>query len=343
MKARLRSAHRKVGGMERRQFVGWAGRVLALSTLSLALPALSLAQQSGRVYTLGVMAFGELGTVRKMLNPFLGVLSQAGFAEGRNLRIELRVALSESHPLDAVAADLVAAKPDAIMVPSNPGAAALKRATSAIPIVLVTGSDPVALGLIQSFARPGGNLTGVTSLSIEVGNKRVELIKEAFPATSRIHYFNQKGNMHFNEEPRRHAQKLGMAHDPVVVENTQDLDTFFTKVSGPGDVINVGLSQMNFVMQEAIVARANAARVPAIYPFLEAADAGGLIAYAADLRDVVGRAMQMLARILNGARPAEIPFEQTTRVSLVINQKTARALGITIPQAVLLRADRVIE
>lgn len=343
MKARLHWAHRKVGGMERRQFVGWAGRAIALSALSLALPALSLAQQPDRVYRLGVMGFGELDAVRKTLNPFLGVLAQAGFTEGKNLQIELRVAPSESLPLDAVAAELVAAKPDAIFVPSNPGAAALKRATSAIPIVLVTGADPVALGLIQSFARPGGNLTGVTSLSIEAGSKQVELIKEAFPATRRIHYFTQKANMHLNEARRRHAQKLGMAHDLVVVENAQDLDTFFTKAPGPGEVISVGLSQMNFAMREAIVARANAARIPAIYAFLEAVEAGGLIAYAADLRDVVGRAMQMVARILKGARPAEIPFEQATRVSLVINQKTARALGITIPQVVLLRANRVIE
>lgn len=329
--------------MERRQFVGWAGKAIALSALSLVLPALSLAQQPDRVYRLGVMGFGELDAVRKTLKPFLGVLAQAGFTEGKNLQIELRVAPSESLPLDAAAAELVAAKPDAMFVASNPGAAALKRATSAIPIVLVTGADPVGLGLIQSFAHPGGNLTGVTSLSTEAGNKRVELVKEAFPGTRRIHYFNQKSNMRFNEEHRRHAQKLGMAHEFAVVENAHDLDTFFTRAFGPGEVISVGLSQTNFAMREAIVARASAARVPAIYPFLEAAEAGGLIAYSADLRDVVGRAMQMVARILKGARPADIPFEQATRVSLVINQKTARALGITIPQVVLLRADRVIE
>jgi putative ABC transport system substrate-binding protein len=329
--------------MERRRFVGWAGRALAFPALSLALPALSLAQQPDRVYRLGVMGFGELEAVRKALRLFLGALAQAGFTEGSNLQIELRVAPGESLPLDAVAAELVAAQPDAIFVPSNPGAAALKRATSAIPIVLVTGGDPVALGLIESFARPGGNLTGVTSLSTEAGNKRVELVKEVFPATRRIHYMNQKTNRHFSEEHRRHAQKLGMAQDFAVVENARDLDTFFARAFGPDEVISVGLSQTNFAMREAIVARANAARVPAIYPFLEAVEAGGLIAYAADLRDVVGRAMQMIARILKGARPAEIPFEQATRLSLAINQKTARALGITIPQVVLLRADRVIE
>jgi putative ABC transport system substrate-binding protein len=321
--------------MDRRRFVTLIGGALAAP--------LARAQQPARVQRLGIMGAGPQEGVRRSFEPFLPFLAQAGFVEGKNLQVEIHTTPTESAPQDALAAQLAAAKLDVILVVTHSGALALRKAVTTTPVVVVTGADPVAAGLVPSLARPGGNITGVTILSIEVGNKRIELIKEAFPGTRRIHYLNQRGNMHFNEEPQRHAKSLGMSHEPVVIEGGRDLELFFGQKFGAGEFGHVGLSQTNYVLRGAIIEHASRARLPVVYPFIECADEGGLIAYASDLRVGVTRAMQFVVRILKGEAPADIPFEQAMRIVLAVNLKTARALGVKIPQPVLLRADRVIE
>ena len=320
----------------RRRHLGLLGGLLAAAS-GFLLPA--SAQQ--RLYRLGILGIGDAEGVRRILPPFLGMLGKAGFVEGRNLEVIIRAGPSETVPLEPAAVQLVRDAPDVILVASAPGALALKKVTATVPIVAVVGFDPVAGGLVASLARPGGNVTGVTLLSVETGNKRVELIKEAFPGVRRVHYLNQKGNMHFNDEV--HARQLGLTHEPLVVESSADLEAFFARPLGRDEAINVATSQLNFVLRETIVALANRARAQIVYPFVECVDIGGLVAYAGDLGFAMARAMDMVARIFRGEKPAQIAFEQATRVVLAVNLKTAKQIGVSIPQSVLLRADRVIQ
>lgn len=322
----------------RRRVLGVMGSAVAAAC---GFPSPVFSQQPGRVYRFGILGIGDIEGVRRNLPPFLGLLAKAGFVEGKNLEVVIRAAPSESVPLDATAAQLARDDPDVILVASAPGALALKRASAVIPVVAVVGFDPVAGGLVSSLSHPGGNVTGVTLLSVETGNKRVELIKEAFPGVRRIHYLNQKGNMHFNDEV--HARKLGLTHEPLAIESARDLEAFFARPLGRDEAVNVATSQLNFVLRETMVAHANRARAQIVYPFVECVAIGGLVAYAGDLGFAMARAMSMVARILNGADPAQIAFEQATRVVLAVNLRTARQVGIAIPRSILIRADQVIE
>ncbi len=315
--------------------------VLALAGAAAFAPRWALAQQAGRSYKLGVLGFGERAAMLRTLAPFLAVLAKAGFAEGRNLVVDLHMAASDSLPLESMVADVIAAGPDVIFVASTTGVWAVKRATQSIPVVALIGFDPVKAGLIASFARPGGNITGVTMQSIETGSKRIEILKEAFPETRRVHYLNQKANLHFIENDLPHAKRLGIEMQPAVVESREDLEAFFNRPFR-AEGVSVATSQLNYALREPMIAAANKARVPIVYPFVECAYAGGLIAYAADLRIATVRVMSLVAQVLGGANPGELAFEQSTRISLFVNMKTAQALQMRIPDSVLLRADEVI-
>lgn len=314
--------------------------VQAMGVASL-LPVGAFAQTAARTYRLGILGFGDSAGYLKSIAPYLGLLAQHDLVEGRNLVLEVRTVASETQPMDAAAAELAAAKCDAIFVASPGGAFALRKATSTVPIVIMVGFDPVAAGLINSFARPGGNVTGVTLLSVETGNKRLELLMEAFPATRRVYYLNQKGNMQFFDAS--HADRLRIAYEPLAIENAGELAAFFARPLPAGTAIDVATSSVNFILRQAIAEHANRARVPAVFPYVEAAEAGGLLAYASDLRAATVRLIDILARVLKGAKPAETPFERAAKVVLVVNLRTARETGLSIPQSVLLRADRVIE
>jgi putative ABC transport system substrate-binding protein len=318
--------------MERRRFVALAGSVLAL-------PGRSFAQ---RMYRLGAIGMGDREGSLQSLEPFLRVLAGSGFVAGKNLELDLRIAKGE-HDLSQTAASLVQARPDVIFAPSPAIALAARKATASIPIVAVLGTDPVALGLAASYAAPGGNVTGVALLAIETGHKRLEILKEAFPATRRVRYLTQKDALRFAEEAKPQAAKLGMAIDPYSFETVADLQAFFARPLEHDESIHVGTSALTYIYRDQIVALANSSRARIIYPFIECAQAGGLIAYAGDLRYAMTRAMHLVAQILKGANPATLAFEQVTRISLAINVKTARALGIAIPQPLLLRADQVID
>ena len=315
--------------------------ILALAGAAALSPSFTFAQQAGRVYRLGVLGFGEPAAMRRTLEPFLAVLSKAGFVEGRNLAVDLRVLASDSLPLEGIVAEVIAGNPDVVFVASTTGVWALKRATQTIPIVALIGFDPVKAGLIASFARPGGNITGVTMQSVETGNKRIEILKEAFPETRRIYYLNQKANLHFIENDLPHAKRLGIDMEPAVVENRKDLDAFFAR-RFRAEGVSVATSQLNYALRAPMVAAANKARVPIVYPFVECVYAGGLLAYAGDLRFAMVRVMSIAAQALGGANPAGLAFEQSTRISLFVNMKTAQALQLAIPESVLLRADEVI-
>jgi len=255
--------------------------------------------------------------------------------------IEYRDAKGKPERLDALAAELVAMKVDVIVAPGTIAALAAKRATRTIPIVFPTTGDPVSDGLVESLARPGGNITGLTTITTQLNGKRLELLKEAFPDTRRIYYLNQKANLHFLERDDPYARKLGVEMEGVAVESREDVEAFFAR-RFRAEGVSVATSALNYVLREPMVAAANKARVPVAYPFVECVYAGGLMAYAGDLRYAMGRAMHLAAQILKGANPAGLAFEQSARISLVVNMKTAQALQLAIPESVLLRADEVI-
>lgn len=318
-------------------------RMLLAAGAGLCLPWVCSAQQAGRVYRLGLFGFGAREGVIASFEPLLLLLAKSGFVRGSNLEVIYRIAPSDSVPLETAATELAASKLDAVVVPSPEGALALKKATSTLPIVALVGVDPVAEGLVSNLARPGGNITGVAVLAIETGNKRLELLKEVFPSARRVYWLTNGANMRYIELARPHASKLGLTLVPSLVEGQKDVEVFFARSFAADEAVHVGTSQINFALCERIAQLANRSRVRAVYPFAQCVDAGGLIAYASDFGAAIERIEHIVVQILNGTKPGEVPFEQAMHVNTIVNMKTARALGIAIPRAVLLRAQRIVE
>jgi putative tryptophan/tyrosine transport system substrate-binding protein len=274
-------------------------------------------------------------------------LSEAGYMEGQNLAIEYRWAEGFFDRLPALAADLVAAKVDVIAAFGPPSVVAAKGATSTIPIVFQVGSDPVATGLVTSLARPGGNLTGVSIQLTELVPKRLELLSEAIPQARAIALLANPSGV--EAEPAiRAAQGAARARGvqlPILNAGTEgEIDAAFTTlVQLHVDALLVGNDPFYFARREQLVALAARHTVPAIYFLREFAAAGGLISYGPSITDTYRQVGVYVGKILKGAKPADLPVEQPTKFELVINLKTAKAIGLTVAQSLLARADEVIE
>jgi len=274
-------------------------------------------------------------------------LSDTGFVEGQNVTIEYRWAENKNNQLPALAADLVRRQVAVIAVPlSTPGALAAKAATATIPIAFYVGSDPVALGLVASLARPGGNLTGVTSLSLQVGAKRLELVHELLP---KVHIIALLVNPTSplaqieTKDEQAAAQKLGLELHVLQASNERDFDGVFANVAqlNAGALI-IGPDSLFTSRQRDLAILSVRHAVPAIYQFHAFAAAGGLMSYGASLSDYRQLGVYT-GRILKGEKPADLPVEQSTKVELTINLKTAKELGLAVPLTLLGRADEVIE
>jgi len=280
-------------------------------------------------------------------NAFRQGLSETGYVDGQNVAIEYRWAEGHYDRLPGLAAELVRRNVDLIAAGSLPAAQAAKSATRTIPIVLVSGGDPVALGLIASLARPGGNLTGVSVMSTELSPKRLELLSELAPLVRVVvllvnpNNANTEGNIGELEEA---ARAKGMQL-PVLKASTEDeiAAAFSSLVPLHADALLVVNDPFFISRRNKIVALASQHTVPAIYGFREFVEAGGLISYGTSLVGIWRQLGAYAGRILNGAKPADLPVQQPTKFELVINLKTAAALGLTVPQALLARADEVIE
>jgi len=276
-----------------------------------------------------------------------GGLAERGWVEGRNLAIEARFADGDRSRLDSLARELVALTPDLIVAPTTPGAMAVRKLTEKIPIVLVLGSDPVGAGLARSLARPGGNVTGFNLISVDVAAKRIEILREAFPSARRVavlHDDEYQSNAIVLPQMQRAAEAMGMLLERVHVSVPETHDAAFRRLEDlRPDVAYVLATPATFIHRGEIVRRIAAARVPTIYGANAFVMSGGLMSYAVDFADNFRRAADYVDRILRGADPAVLPIQQPTRFELVINLKTAKALRIELPQAFLLRADRVIE
>ena len=330
--------------MDRRAFLG------TLTGGLLAAPLAGQAQQP----VAKVARIGYLGTNRAA-NPHLHEalrqgLRDLGYVEGRNLVIEYRDAEGKVERLPALAPELVALNVDVIVAPGTPQALAAKQATRTLPIVFPVAVDPVQSGLVTSLARPGGNVTGLATLSPELVGKNLEQLKQAVPGVSRVAILWQPGGMGERTEKDMlkgvevTARALGVRPQLVEARGPADFDRAFSEMTRAraGTLTVVG-SSMFVSERRRLVDLAAKHRLPAMYAQRAYVDAGGLMSYGPDVADLFRRAATYVDKILRGARPADLPIEQPTKFELVINLKTARALGLTIPPSLLQRADQVLE
>jgi ABC-type uncharacterized transport system substrate-binding protein len=313
----------------------------------LAGPLAAEAQQLPKTARIGFLSLSSGPTPTMDISPGLREL---GWIEGQNLAIEYRWAASREDQLPALAAELVRLKVDVIVTSSTPAAQAAKRATTTIPIVVTFAADPVGSGLVASLARPGGNITGLTTLATGLVAKRLELLKAVVSGSTRVAVLWQPGALaertmrDMMEETQVAGRTLALQLQFVEVRRPDDFEQAFSAMreARAGGLL-VFPNAVIFEARKSIVAHAAKSRLPAVYPWPEAASAGGLMSYSTNFPDMYRRAATYVDKILKGAKPADLPIEQPTKFELVINLKTAKALGLTIPPSLLQRADQVIE
>ncbi len=285
-----------------------------------------------------------------MREAFRQGLRDLGYVEGRNLVIEYRFAEGKSERLPALAAELVALKVDVIVAVTTPEALAAKKATRTLPIVFVAAADPVTSGLVSSLARPGGNVTGLSSFFPELVGKRLELLTQAVPGVSRVAVLWHPGFLPERTEKDMlkgaevTAQALGVRLQFLEARGPADFDRAFSEMTrARAGALTVLGTTMLFNERRRLVDLATKSRLPAVYPWREGVDAGGLMAYGPNIPDLFRRAATYVDKILKGAKPSDLPVEQPTKFELVINLKTAKALGLTIAPSLLGRADEVLQ
>ncbi len=323
--------------------------VLILALGLLAAPLSSTAQQMGKVRRIGYMSVVSRQSAERLMPIMLQALRDLGWVEGKNLVIEWRWAEGKVERLPRFAEELVKLNVDLIVAPQSDSALAAKRATRTIPIVHVVAGDPVADGLVASLARPGGNVTGLTRTpSVEIVGKRLELLKEATGASRVAVLWNPARHFPYVELALRQvnaaARALGVELQVLEARGPEQFEAAFeAMVRGQADaLLNLGDS-MSWLHRRRLAELEAKHRVPTMHDVREHVEAGSLMAYGPDLADLFRRATVYIDKILKGAKPADLPVEQPTRFELVINLKTAKALGLTIPQSVLIRADHVIQ
>jgi putative ABC transport system substrate-binding protein len=329
--------------IERRRFIEvFAGGLLVS-------PLAAEAQQAGRIPRVGVLATRTAGDAR--LEGLLQGLRELGYVEGRNLLVEYRDAEGKTERFPALAAELVLLKCDVIVTTGGTLAAqAAKQATTTLPIVFASVGDAVAEGLVTSLARPGGNVTGLTVAATELVSKSLEVIKQAVPGVKRVAILFKPDAMPDSAKKERlkaadvAARALGLRLQIVEARGAEDFDRAFSDMTrARADALAVPATQVFNLERRRLVNLAAKNRLPAVYPNRDFVDAGGLMSYGPNLADMARRAASYVDKILKGAKPADLPVEQPTRFELVINLKTAKALGLTIPPSVLGRADEVIQ
>jgi putative tryptophan/tyrosine transport system substrate-binding protein len=326
--------------MRRRQFLGVLGGAAA------AWPLAARAQQPA-MPVIGFLSPGSLEADTSRMNAVRQGLAEIGYVEGQNAAIEYRGAQYQHDRLSALAADLVNRRVAAIIVVSASGALAAKAATNTIPIVFSIGADPVQLSLVTSLNRPSGNITGIYVLNVAVTGKRLELLRESVPTARVIGYLaNPKSAATAPETKELHeaARALGVELRVLNAANESEIDTAFATLAKERSVPLVVSSDNLFTdrpVRLAVLAARHA--IPAICPYREFAAAGGLMSYGTDLADAYRVVGAYAGRILKGAKPTDLPVHQAVKVQLVINLKTAKALGLGVPATVLARADEVIE
>ncbi len=320
---------------------------MALAAVALGAPLAAFAQQKGKFWRIGFLGAASASGFARRVDALRAGLRDLGYVEGKNLVIEFRWAEEKYERLPELAAELVRLKVDIIVTHGTVGIRAAKAATTTIPVVMATSGDPVAAGLVASLARPGGNVTGLSGINPEVIAKRLELLRDAFPLTRQVAVL-------LNPDNSTVIKLVFPAMEVTAKSLKLQLQQF--GVRGPGDTgsafaamakrrVDAVVSSDDAVLianAGAIAKLAARMRLPSVGP-IELAEAGGLMAYGANRREMFRRAAYFVDRIFKGAKPADLPVEQATRFETLLNLKTAKALGLQFPQAVLARADRVIE
>ena len=312
----------------------------------LAAPLAAEAQPAGKLPRIGFLFSGASGPAREV-DIFRQGLRDLGYIEGQNIAIEYRFAGGQVERLPELAAELVRLKPDVIVAPYTPPALAAKRATSTIPIVFAVVADAVGAGLIANFARPGRNITGLTSSSAELGGKRLELLKEVVPKASRVAVLYNpadRSNVLVLKQLQESAPTLALTLQPLEVREPREFEGAFLAMTRERAHAMFGTpGVLTFEHTKVLVDLAAKRRIPAMWGHRQFVDAGGLMSYAVNVYDQIRQTAVYVDKILKGAKPADLPVEQPTKFELVINLKTAKALGLTIPPSLLQRADQVIE
>jgi putative tryptophan/tyrosine transport system substrate-binding protein len=322
--------------------------VLALVAGALAAPIASLAQQPAKVARIGILFSASQQLSDIQLQAFRDGLRELGYVEGKNYQLEPRWADGKLERLPSLAAELVDAKVDVLVAVSSPGVVAAHQATRTIPIVMPLSSDPVGDGLVASLARPGGNITGLSVMAPELGEKRIQLLKEMFPKVSHAMavlwnpaYVGMRARF---EQAQIAAPTVGLAVRSMEVRDTRELDVAFEAIIREHpEALLILVDPFTRSQRSRIVEFAAGQRLPAIYESSEFVDVGGLASYGPNIADQFRRAASYVDKILRGAKPADLPIEQPTKFELVINMSAAKALGIKFPESILLRADKLIE
>jgi putative tryptophan/tyrosine transport system substrate-binding protein len=328
-------------GMKRREFISLLGGAAA------AWPFSARAQQPTKIPRIGLLSTFSPSETMPWHQALREGLSQLGWVEGENITVEYRYAESRFDRLPALASDLIRLNVDLIVADTMSPAFAARNATLAIPIVIASGSDLVASGLAESLARPGGNITGLDQIAPELGGKRLELLKETVPKLSRVVVLwnpqNQTSTRNWNDL-QSPARQLGLSLHSLEVSNAGDLDKAFEVVTTARADALAMLPDPVFVANLKRVADfATKHRLPSIFHLREFADAGGLITYGPDRSDLFRRAAAYIDKVLKDAKPADLPIQLPTKFELVINLKTAKAIGLELPPMLIARADEVIE
>lgn len=324
--------------MRRRIVVEMTGAAALGSALSvLAQPA------AARVYRLGVLS----ETIPRQYMSLFDVLRPLGYEVGRNLSVDFKFAQGRPELLPALAAELVAARPDVITAVANPETAALKRTTSGIPIVMMFGNTPVETGLIASLARPGGNVTGTTVNAPQTVGKMTQVLRETVPRLSQIVWLcepDYPGMDLYIRSAQQAAAAMKLRMKNLFIRTSHDLDAALaTLAADRPDALGVATTGVIMANVPRIIDLVSRSRIPALYTNNVPVRIGGLMSYGPDLTEIIRRHAWMIDKILKGAKPSEIPVEEPAKFTLSINQKTARAMGITLSRSLLVQADEVIE
>ncbi|MGH7771671.1 MAG: ABC transporter substrate-binding protein [Candidatus Binatia bacterium] len=319
---------------------------LALAAMLFALSFPAEAQQPKKVPRIGYLA-SSLSAIASRTEAFRQGLRELGYVEGKNIVIEWRSAEGKADRLPALAAELVRLKVDVIITAGPPATRAVKEATSTIPIVMTFDDDPVGNGFVASLARPGGNITGLSTLAPEISGKQLELLKEIVPRLSRVAVFGtstRPGNAQALKEIELAAGAFGVKLQYLDVLGPKDIETVFRAATkGRADALLVLASPVFGSPRTQIVDLAVKSRLPAMYPQSEYVEVGGLMTYGANFADLYRRAATYVDKILKGTKPADLPVEQPKKFEFIINLKAAKQIGLTIPPNVLVRADKVIK
>jgi putative ABC transport system substrate-binding protein len=329
-----------MSGMGRREFVALLGGAAA------AWPLAAHAQQAAKLPTIGFLGAATPSTTSPWISAFAQRLRELGWIEGRTIAIEYRWAEGREERFAEIAAEFVRLKVDVIVTSGTPAVMASKKATSVIPIVFATAGDPVGTGLVASLAHPGGNATGLSNQMVDTGSKKLELLREVVPRLSRLAVMGNVGNplvVREMSEVETSARTFGLKVATSAIRRVEDFAPGFELIKNRTDALYVASDPLLNSNRVRINTLALGARLPTMHGFREYVEAGGLMSYGPSLPKQFRRAADYVDKILRGAKPGDIPVEQPTKFDLVINLKTAKALGLTFPDKVLALADEVIE